>query len=166
MKVKSIDIYFLVKEISQNYTIIIPKNIISLHNCINWNGNGLGDRWVRKIFNYSVIYADFKYKTYSENNEDCSILCSKISKFTNKFNKKGIIGIYIHSKRENMKFNYPIKKSINIFIKSLSCVVCGSDHKNDLYNDISVLDIRTQCINDFQPLCNHCNLQKKTSIII
>jgi len=48
-----------------------------------------------------------------------------------------------------------------------SCVVCGSkteivcDHKNDLYNDVRVLNSNTQCINDFQPLCNHCNLQKR-----
>lgn len=48
-----------------------------------------------------------------------------------------------------------------------SCIICGSnneiivDHKNDLYNDKKVLDIKTQTIDDFQSLCNHCNLQKR-----
>ena len=35
------------------------------------------------------------------------------------------------------------------------------DHKNDLYNDLRVLDKNTQLISDFQCLCNHCNLQKR-----
>jgi hypothetical protein len=45
--------------------------------------------------------------------------------------------------------------------------VCGSnsdvicDHKNDLYNDERVLNSTTQVLCDFQPLCNHCNLQKR-----
>jgi hypothetical protein len=49
----------------------------------------------------------------------------------------------------------------------MGCVVCGSrsdlvtDHKNDLYNDLRVLDRKTQTIEDFQCLCNHCNLQKR-----
>tara|TARA_R110002012_G_scaffold69963_3_gene180687 strand:- start:1444 stop:2109 length:666 start_codon:yes stop_codon:yes gene_type:complete len=47
------------------------------------------------------------------------------------------------------------------------CVVCGShsdmvmDHKNDLYNDPRVLDKSTQTVDDFQPLCNGCNLKKR-----
>jgi hypothetical protein len=48
----------------------------------------------------------------------------------------------------------------------MSCVVCGTskticDHKNDLYNDSRVLSVKTQKKTDFQPLCNHCNLQKR-----
>lgn len=45
--------------------------------------------------------------------------------------------------------------------------ICGSkshlvtDHKNDLYNDIRVLNSKTQTVDDFQCLCNHCNLQKR-----
>jgi hypothetical protein len=35
------------------------------------------------------------------------------------------------------------------------------DHKNDLYNDPRVLDMKTQTIDDFQPLCNGCNLIKR-----
>ena len=54
---------------------------------------------------------------------------------------------------------------IKIYI-IISCVVCGTrkticDHKNDLYNDERVLQIKTQTIDEFQSLCNHCNLQKR-----
>jgi len=50
-------------------------------------------------------------------------------------------------------------------------VVCGStssiiiDHKNDLYNDPRVLNSQTQTVDDFQPLCNHCNLQKRQTSV-
>jgi hypothetical protein len=78
----------------------------------------------------------------------------------------GIIGIYVHTKRINVK-KRPIHKTIHKQITSGSCVVCGTssdivcDHKNDLYNDDRVLDVTTQSLDDFQPLCNHCNLQKR-----
>ena len=61
----------------------------------------------------------------------------------------------------------PIRKDIHSFHKAMGCVVCGShsdlvtDHKNDLYNDQRVLDSDKQTFNDFQCLCNHCNLQKR-----
>ena len=61
----------------------------------------------------------------------------------------------------------PIRYDIHKYYKSNRCVVCGSqsdlvtDHKNDLYNNPRVLDIKTQTLHDFQCLCNHCNLQKR-----
>jgi len=61
----------------------------------------------------------------------------------------------------------PIRPDIEKYHKAMGCVVCGShsdlvtDHKNDLYNDLRVLDRKTQTIDDFQCLCNHCNLQKR-----
>lgn len=61
----------------------------------------------------------------------------------------------------------PIRKDIIEHYKKKSCCVCGSnsdlvcDHKNDLYNDPRVLDTKTQTLDDFQSLCNHCNLQKR-----
>merc|ERR1712100_2015 len=61
----------------------------------------------------------------------------------------------------------PIRDDIHKFHKSMGCVVCGShsdlvtDHKNDLYNDPRVLCAATQTVDDFQCLCNHCNLQKR-----
>ena len=61
----------------------------------------------------------------------------------------------------------PIRKDIHEHHKAMGCVVCGSrsdlvtDHKNDLYNDPRVLNAKTQTNDDFQCLCNHCNLQKR-----
>ena len=61
----------------------------------------------------------------------------------------------------------PIRKDIDKYHKKNGCVVCGSfstlatDHKNDLYNDPRVLNIKTQSLKDFQCLCFHCNLQKR-----
>jgi len=63
--------------------------------------------------------------------------------------------------------NRPIRKDIRAYHVSQSCIVCGSksdlvcDHKNDVYNDPRVLDTKTQTLEDFQCLCNHCNLQKR-----
>ena len=61
----------------------------------------------------------------------------------------------------------PIRKDIHKFYKQNGrCCSCGSnsdlvtDHKNDLYNDPRVLSTETQTLDDFQCLCNHCNLQK------
>lgn len=61
----------------------------------------------------------------------------------------------------------PIRDDIKKYYQTIPCVVCGSkanlvcDHKNDLYNDPRVLDTKTQDYNDFQSLCNHCNLVKR-----
>jgi len=60
-----------------------------------------------------------------------------------------------------------IRKDIKDHHYKTGCVCCGSksdlviDHKNDLYNDPDVLNMKTQKISDFQCLCRHCNLQKR-----
>lgn len=60
-----------------------------------------------------------------------------------------------------------IRKDIKDYHYKTGCVVCGCssslviDHKNDLYNDLRVLNIKTQLLSDFQCLCTHCNLQKR-----
>ena len=62
---------------------------------------------------------------------------------------------------------HPISKDILEYYKKIPCVNCGSkaelqcDHKNGLYNDPRVLDIKTQTKDDFQSLCRHCNCQKR-----
>jgi hypothetical protein len=64
----------------------------------------------------------------------------------------------------------PISQKIRDHFNGKPCVVCGSnsniviDHKNGLYNDKRVLNADTQDIDDFQVLCNHCNLQKRQTI--
>jgi hypothetical protein len=60
-----------------------------------------------------------------------------------------------------------IRKDIRHVLSKQPCVVCGSssvieiDHKNGLYNNPRVLNLKTQTIDDFQPLCKHCNDQKR-----
>jgi 5-methylcytosine-specific restriction endonuclease McrA len=160
------DITKLVIFISKNFTEIIPRKIISNYNIINWGNNGIGDRWANKKFNYTVIYKE-KTKTYSENYyEKIPELLIKNFQENNNKNGIGIIGIFVHSLRKKI-INRTIKKDILNQIKILNCVSCGSftdiicDHKNDLYNDERVLNTDTQLLSDFQPLCNHCNLQKR-----
>jgi hypothetical protein len=59
-----------------------------------------------------------------------------------------------------------IRADIKAVFKDSVCVVCGTgnpeiDHKNGLYNDPRVLSTKTQRVDDFQPLCKHCNDQKR-----
>lgn len=68
---------------------------------------------------------------------------------------------------QNKDMNRMIRKDIRDAICKLPCVVCGCttniecDHKNDLYNDPRVNTVTTQRMDDFQPLCKHCNDQKR-----
>lgn len=160
------DVIALVITISENYTRIIHRDELRKYKKLDWGDNGIGDRWCGKKFNYSVVFAN-RHKTYSENDDDV-IPSDALEQFyqTNVTGKAGIIGIFVHSKRTHI-IKRPIRKDIDREIKKMPCVCCGSksdlicDHKNDIYNDESVLDVNTQCIDDFQSLCNHCNLQKR-----
>lgn len=161
------NIELLVIQLSNNYSNIINIDELQKYSILSWGNNGIGDRWANKIFNYGVIYSNKSYKIYSENIID-NIPEYIFNNFVNenKFIKKGIIGIYVFGKRKN-NINRSINKNIYKEIINKSCVICGTmsniicDHKNDLYNNDRVLDINTQIISDFQPLCNHCNLQKR-----
>jgi 5-methylcytosine-specific restriction endonuclease McrA len=132
---------------------------------IYWGGNGGGDRWANKKFNYSAIYSKKRPRKYSENDDD-QIPEQLLKEFLAVNKGTGIIGIFVFSKRKNSQ-NRPIRDDIKNKYKNQSCVVCGSktdmvcDHKNDLYNDHRVLNTKTQHEEDFQALCNHCNLQKR-----
>ena len=67
----------------------------------------------------------------------------------------------------NNNINRPIRNNIKRHYRQIPCVTCGShsslvcDHKNDLYNDPRVLNSQTQTLDDFQSLCNACNLRKR-----
>ena len=164
-QIKTENIEELIIQLTDNFTKVISINEIKLYPKLYWGGNGVGDRWANKKFNYSVIYANKVPKTYSENDTD-TIPEEVLKYFLEKNKGTGIIGIFVYSKRSNNQ-KRPISTAILKSIRSQSCVVCGSnseiicDHKNDLYNDERVLNSKTQSETDFQPLCNHCNLQKR-----
>lgn len=121
----------------------VSKENISQNSILNWGNNG--------VARHGIYFNDNRYiwEKYP--------LAGKIEKLrTNGFSDKEL--------NSNLR---PIRKDIDKHYKQSSCVVCGSrsdlitDHKNDLYNDIRVLNTSTQVLDDFQCLCNHCNLQKR-----
>ena len=85
------------------------------------------------------------------------------------FEKSGLICEYIKffGMAEEEIIDEGIRTDIRNAICKLPCVNCGRtddiqcDHKNDLYNDPRVLNTHTQTKEDFQPLCNNCNLRKR-----
>jgi 5-methylcytosine-specific restriction endonuclease McrA len=93
-------------------------------------------------------------------------LVSKLSFENRRKTQNSYIGIYSDDKDED-KSNRGIREDIKKIIRIKPCLHCGKqndtivDHKNDLYNDPRVLNMKTQTKDDFQPLCNGCNLIKK-----
>lgn len=164
------DIESLVALATKNFTIILATVVIKEHYPeLHWGGNGVGDRWANKKFNYTSITSQKTAPFYSLNicseSENDTIPLNILNEFVKNAKGVGIIGIYVHSKRTNIQYR-PISKTIYKLITNKSCVVCGTqkticDHKNDLYNEPRVLKVDTQTLDDFQPLCNHCNLQKR-----
>ena len=160
------DIETLILQLTNNYSKAIHIDVIKNYPELSWGKNGLGDRWLCKKYNYSVIYNGGKYKTYSSNENEIipSNEISRIILISKCY--RGIIGIFVHSKRLNY-LKRQINKHIMNIIKKKACVICGTstdiicDHKNDLYNDDRLENINEQMLCDFQPLCLHCNLRKR-----
>ena len=48
----------------------IVGDVIGKYPIIDWGNNGIGDRWAKKKFNYTVIQSSGKIKLYSENDND------------------------------------------------------------------------------------------------
>ena len=55
----------LVLNLTENYQKIIHINDIKKHKKLYWGGNGVGDRWCNKKFNYSIIAEIKKLMNYS-----------------------------------------------------------------------------------------------------
>lgn len=172
-------------EMSKNYTCVISRDLLNTHpqSWFHLSNNGKGNRWGKKQYNYTFVYSTQKTKTYSDD-ENHKIQQDVLLEFIQQINtthtnntnnsavisKKnvGIVGVFVHSKKtKNANNQRPISSVIKKHFSGSCCVVCGSnseiiiDHKNDLYNDPRVLNTQTQIINDFQPLCNGCNLLKR-----
>jgi len=169
----------LILELSENFTKPITNDILIQCKLRKSIANGIGNR-LATDYNYSVIRADNTTTSYSENLDDIippEILSSFFATISEtqattdenptKTKKSGkmIIGVFFHSKK-TVNTTRTIRPDILKHYKNKRCVVCATkatvcDHKNDLYNDPRVLNPETQTLDDFQPLCNHCNLQKR-----
>lgn len=139
---------------------------------------GNGGSWCR--FD-SKVAKKYKLMTY---NEFGKLRCSweadnyEISKLNNEikklgvdfYNKNSILFIKLCGFQNLDCINRSVRSDIKNIIQSLPCVHCGTtsnievDHKNGLYNDKRVLNINTQRLEDFQPLCKHCNDLKRQTI--
>lgn len=142
---------------------------------------GNGASWCRMDSSFSKKYKYVLRKangdlTYSWNIEDDTEY-KKIEEDFKQFESKKIKGnptthIKLYGKKDSTNKNTrDIRQDIRDHFKTSLCIVCGNsdieiDHKNGLYNDERVLNTKTQCIEDFQPLCRHCNQQKRQSIIV
>ena len=84
-----------------------------------------------------------------------------------KISNKTVVYIKVFGRLECRKINNSIRPDIRKKIITKSCVNCGTknniecDHKNSLKNDPRVMNIKTQKLDDFQPLCGHCNKVKR-----
>ena len=158
----------LVLALSQDMTEVIPVAEIRKHDALYWGGNGVGDRFAGKRFNYTSVKGNGKTTRNSQNEAD-EIPADALARFLAAAPAKrgqAIIGIFVHSPRTEVTLR-PIRADIRKAIAKRACAHCGSsagvvvDHKNDMYNDPRVLCARTQLLEDFQALCTHCNLQKR-----
>ena len=138
---------------------------------------GNGASWCRKsnIKQYKFVWMKENGKFYYTWNVD-DIEKKQIEEYFEDYGKKNnykpqklhrVKFIKICGKIDTENTTRPIRKDIKKYYQNIPCCVCGSktdlvcDHKNDLYNDPRVLNTKTQKLEDFQSLCNHCNLQKR-----
>ena len=139
-------------------TNIIPRRHFR-GTILDWGNNGIGSRFARGKLDYVVLYSNRKYKVYAQEGD---ITEKEIDTFfkCNLTPRQGIVGIKIVGLRKKKKY-HKIPRHIRKHYKHSMCVVCGTssdiviDHKDGFY-DQKELDI-----NDFQVLCNHCNLVKR-----
>jgi hypothetical protein len=136
---------------------------------------GNGGSWCRKSCVGKYKFAWYKnngvcYFTWNETDDEKNKIEKEFKEYCKNKNiisngsKVQLIKIFGNND-ENKK--RPIREDIKKHYKKEPCCSCGNnsdlvcDHKNDLYNDNRVLNTKTQTLDDFQSLCNHCNLQKR-----
>jgi hypothetical protein len=139
---KQIEVDTVFKPNEEGISEWIVRDILNNNPILKWGNNGIG--------RHGIYFGDNRYIWEKQGKDKIKALR------TTGFSDKHLYGA-----------QRPIHNEIDKFYKSQCCVVCGSssdlvtDHKNDLYNDTRVLDRKTQKKEDFQCLCNHCNLQKR-----
>ncbi|MEK6263503.1 MAG: site-specific DNA-methyltransferase [Clostridium sp.] len=152
----------LVKELSKNYTKIVTRHELEGISTLSIGKNGVGNRWCRSLFCYSVVYSNSQRRQYGE--------CEDKTNFEFMFNNiessstgKKIHGIYIHGLNIEKPISRTVSKSIKENLNINKCLLCGStselvvDHKNDFYPKLN-----HPSSDDFQILCNGCNLRKRS----
>jgi len=123
----------------------VERSVFETNPILNWGNNGNA--------RHGVYFGDTRF-VWESRREGTRVTALR----TYGFNPDNIA---------NRHTSRPIRHDIHEYHKRMGCVVCGSksslvtDHKNDLYNDDRVFNSNTQTIDDFQCLCNHCNLQKR-----
>lgn len=132
------------------------------------NKNGIS-RWVQ-INEFVGIYKELQL---GNGGGWCRASSSLAKKYIVEFDKSQTSGnsidaIRLNGFNEQKLFNQAIRKDIKDFYKDKKCVmlgVCGKsentkieiDHKDGRKNDYRVADLKSQNINDFQPLCKAAN---------
>ena len=101
----AVDIVTLVKEISSDFKKVLHRSVLNSYPQLNWGNNGVGDRWANKKFNYTVVYSTKRIKLYSENDDD-SISEDVLNEFFKEMTGSGIVGIFVHSLRENKETDF------------------------------------------------------------
>lgn len=131
---------------------------------------GNGGSWCRRsAWKYHKVSTLKKNGTinylWNSTDDEKETVIKAFSKYPKgKGNKIQFIGVF---GLKNTKNSRPIREDIKQYWKKFPCCHCGRksdivcDHKNDLYNDPRVLDCKTQTKEDFQSLCNQCNLLKR-----
>ncbi len=172
------DIVSEVKIFTENY-----KNILTIEKAKELGlhggpGNGSGNRTkISKIYINTTVYGSSREPmTYPKCYNEIIVLDESQLNLLEEYKNKriqnnlpcgqGVIGFIIHGENINERIKRPIRNDIIKHWKKFPCLLCGTkkticDHKNDLYNDPRVLNTQTQTKEDFQPLCNNCNLRKR-----
>lgn len=129
----------------------------------SWNvdniSENLEDKWcnLREKYKIYIIYKLFTQTALTRKNKDNKSIGGV--KYLQFYGKKPIIPVKDQGIREDIRRTICSQPCCVCFrIDSIEC-----DHKNDLKNDPRVLDKSTQTLDDFQPLCKHCNMLKKSA---
>ena len=123
---------------------------------ISKNSNEMWSNIFQK-FNIYNTYKSFSQKALTRKNKDNKAISGV--KFLQFHGRKPIVPV----------IDQGIRDDIRKHICSKPCCVCfrtdsiECDHKNDLKNNPRVLVKSTQILDDFQPLCKHCNMLKKSA---
>lgn len=136
------------------------------------NENGIS-RWVMT----SEFVDNYKELQLGNGGSWCRANSSLAKKYKVEFDKTKTLGNSIDAIRLNgfnneQAFNQNIRQDIKDFYKNKNCVMLGIrgnsentkieiDHKDGRKNDDMVSDVKTQRVEDFQPLCKAANDAKR-----